>query len=100
MHVIRPAAAQPQRLSSLDGLRGIAAVVVLIHHALLTLPQLADAYYDMDGLSEISLAWILTYTPLHVFWAGAEAVSLFFILSGIVLTLPVLRARGRFTWKS
>lgn len=87
---------EPQRVSSLDGLRGIAAVVVVIHHALLTLPGFADAYYDTADGSP--LAWVLSYTPLHAFWAGTEAVYLFFVLSGMVLVLPVIRQGRSFSW--
>lgn len=86
------------RLSSLDGLRGLAALVVLIHHALLTFPRLADAYYEQSEIRAVSFPWILSYTPLHAFWAGTEAVYLFFILSGIVLVLPVIRAGPKFSW--
>jgi peptidoglycan/LPS O-acetylase OafA/YrhL len=32
---------------------------------------------------------MLTYTPLHILWAGPEAVIVFFVLSGFVLSLPV-----------
>ena len=28
------------------------------------------------------MAWLVTYTPLHAFWAGTEAVFVFFVLSG------------------
>lgn len=87
-----------QRLTSLDGLRGIAAVVVLIHHSLLTFPSFADAYYAMIGRRTLSLDWLLSYTPLHTFWAGEEAVYLFFVLSGTVLVLPVLRSPKKFSW--
>lgn len=87
-----------QRLASLDGLRGIAAVVVLIHHGMLTFPQLADGYYDHAARDP--LAWILSYTPLHAFWAGSEAVYLFFVLSGVVLVLPVVRRGRAFSWAS
>ena len=31
------------------------------------------------------------HTPIHIFWAGHEAVLLFFILSGFVLTIPFLK---------
>lgn len=89
---------RPRRLTSLDGLRGVAAVVVVVHHALLTFPQLADAYYERNRTGEGPLSWALAYTPLHLVWAGTEAVYLFFILSGIVLVLPVLRAGRRFSW--
>jgi peptidoglycan/LPS O-acetylase OafA/YrhL len=85
----------PKRLHSLDGLRGIAALVVLFHHSLLTVPTLAAAYFpDAEKAAPGSWEWFLTYTPLHALWMGSEAVDLFFILSGIVLVLPVLRSRG------
>lgn len=91
---------ESQRLSSLDGLRGIAAVIVLVHHALLTFPVFADSYYEMSDRGDFSVAWLLSYTPLHAFWAGEEAVYLFFVLSGIVLVLPVMRSGRRFSWIS
>lgn len=81
------------RLHALDGLRGVAAVIVLVHHSLLTVPALAAPYYSIhvDGF-----AAILAYTPLHLLWAGTEAVYLFFVLSGLVLALSV--GSPRFSW--
>jgi peptidoglycan/LPS O-acetylase OafA/YrhL len=35
-----------------------------------------------------SWVWWATFTPLHLIWAGKEAVYVFFILSGFVLALP------------
>lgn len=85
------------RLRSLDGLRGVAAAVVVVHHALLMHPEFSDAYKVQGGPVEPTLvAWIMTYTPLHLLWAGGEAVIVFFVLSGLVLTLPALRAG--FSW--
>lgn len=71
------------RLASLDGLRGLAALVVVAHHALLTVPALASASFGqpVDG----QLARLLTFSPLHLAWAGTEAVYVFFVLSGLVL---------------
>jgi peptidoglycan/LPS O-acetylase OafA/YrhL len=93
-------AARPGRLPALDGLRGVAALVVLVHHSLLTIPALALAYYPEAGtVAPGTPAWIVTNTPLHVLWAGTEAVYLFFLLSGFVLTLPLLRAH-RFPWRT
>jgi peptidoglycan/LPS O-acetylase OafA/YrhL len=76
---------------ALDGLRGLAALMVLAHHVLLaSVPQLADPY---AGLAQPrgAVVWLLTYTPLHIVWGGPEAVVVFFVLSGFVLSLPVAR---------
>ncbi len=85
------------RLTELDGLRGLAALVVVVHHALLTWPVLAAQYF---GVNRASGSWWLTYTPLHLAWAGTEAVMVFFVLSGLVLALPYLRAApGPARWR-
>lgn len=73
------------RIRALDGLRGLAAVVVLFHHSLLLFPSLAAAYFGAPVTGGLSRA--LVYTPLHGAWAGTEAVYLFFVLSGLVLAL-------------
>ena len=44
-----------------------------------------------------SAAWVITATPLRIFFAGDEAVFVFFVLSGLVLTLPLIRQTG-FDW--
>jgi peptidoglycan/LPS O-acetylase OafA/YrhL len=80
------------RLPALEGLRGLAALVVVVHHSLLaTVPRFAGAYgvgpYPLRG----TLEWWLTYSPLHVLWGGGEFVVVFFVLSGFVLSLPSAR---------
>lgn len=81
------------RLRTLDGMRGIAALVVLFHHSLLMLPTLASPYYQGGPISSPARCeWWLIHTPLHALWDGQGAVYIFFVLSGIVLALPVLRA--------
>jgi peptidoglycan/LPS O-acetylase OafA/YrhL len=79
------------RLRSLDSLRGIAAVVVVIYHSLLVFPYT----YEILGGRGVPFAengdiWalLLTVTPPSLLWAGREAVLLFFVLSGFVLALP------------
>ncbi|MGN6610892.1 MAG: acyltransferase family protein [Angustibacter sp.] len=90
-----------RRLPALDGLRGVAAFVVLVHHALLTVPVLAAPYYSgRPPAGEQRLAWMLVSTPVHLVWAGTEAVFVFFVLSGLVLTLPVGRAVGSYGWRA
>lgn len=84
------------RLSSLDGLRGVAALIVVVHHSMLVSPNLAAAYYggEVEGLA----ANIVTYSPLHLLWGGKEAVVVFFVLSGLVLVLAMRSMR--FDWFS
>lgn len=44
-----------------------------------------------------SAMWWISYTPLKLLTAGVESVVVFFVLSGLVVTLPVIRHRG-FDW--
>lgn len=75
-----------RRVRSLDGLRGLAAMIVVIHHSVLALPAADQALAGPTGVG--SAAWWFTYSPLHLLWAGEEAVLIFFVLSGFVLALP------------
>lgn len=78
------------RLRQLDGLRGLAALVVVVHHSFLVAPPLADRYRGVTATSQSGWSWWMTQTPLHLLWDGTSAVFLFFILSGFVLSLPFL----------
>jgi peptidoglycan/LPS O-acetylase OafA/YrhL len=92
----RPIPPSSRRLRSLDGLRGVASLVVLVHHSLLIVPALAAPYYGVPVGS--GFTGLLIKTPLHLVWAGTEAVYLFFVLSGLVLAIA---ARSRsFSWSS
>jgi peptidoglycan/LPS O-acetylase OafA/YrhL len=64
------------RFEQLDGLRGMAAFVVFLFHAIMMAPP------DFWGLR------ILNKPFIRPFWDGPGAVMLFFVLSGFVLTLP------------
>jgi peptidoglycan/LPS O-acetylase OafA/YrhL len=90
----RRAAGAP-RLKALDGLRGIAAAVVVLHHlTLIATPVLRDIPGATDPWSAW---WILEHSPLKLLTAGREAVFVFFVLSGLVVPLPALRS-GSFSW--
>lgn len=73
-----------QRLDHLDGLRGVAAVAVVVFHLMSALtPWLVPEHQH-------SAHW-LAYTPPAVLWNGTFAVSVFFVLSGFVVTNATLR---------
>ena len=74
-----------KRIHSLDGLRGVAAVMVLFSHVMGSNPTLGSG---PSLFVTWTSAWWLTDTPIHLFWAGSEAVLIFFVLSGVVLSLP------------
>ncbi|GAB4099094.1 acyltransferase [Sinomonas halotolerans] len=88
----------PARLESLDGLRGVAALVVLVCHLLLTVPQLGALAFHSGTPSAGTWEWWLVETPLHVAWEGTGAVYVFFVLSGFVLALPFTRDAGPRGW--
>lgn len=71
------------RIYQLDALRGLAAFSVVIGHCLGVFPFIAADGYEKDIIPIIS---ILTYSPLHLFWAAHEAVVLFFVLSGFIVS--------------
>jgi len=81
-HFVPAAASQPAprlRLDYLDGLRGLAALYVVMHHA----------YY---GLTQEA---VLPSTVAHLtYWLflGRSAVDIFIVLSGYCLMMPVVRA--------
>src|SRR5579871_5000823 len=76
------------RVVSLDALRGLAAATVVLHHSLVVYPQFWAAYLPNRILS--TPIKVLARTPLHLAWGGLEAVVVFFVLSGYVLSLPFL----------
>ena len=75
------------RFESLDGLRGAAAVAVMLSHALWSHPFIAEAVLVSGDRGPLWVR-ILTYTPCHLVWLAREAVIVFFVLSGLVLTRP------------
>ena len=78
------------RLKSLDCLRGVAALIVVFHHALLVLPGGGEDRIALlaRGFSA-PMAW-LYLTPLRLLVADPAAVLLFFVLNGLVLTMTFI----------
>ena len=77
-----PAAAEPARIDALDGLRGIAILLVVLFHALFFDPGLIGSGPPGDSLY------------LRVVTLGWCGVDVFFVLSGFLITGILLRARG------
>jgi peptidoglycan/LPS O-acetylase OafA/YrhL len=76
-----------QRLTSLDGLRGVAAlIVVCFHFACAFLPDLIP---DQTG----TLSWVID-TPIGILLNGPFAVSVFFVLSGFVVSNAAAKRRS------
>ena len=79
----------PSRLRYLDGLRGWMALIVVFSHLfrvwLLDPPTLAAQ--GGDGLS----FWF-KWTPLGLLTDGLQAVYIFFVVSGVALSYPILRS--------
>jgi peptidoglycan/LPS O-acetylase OafA/YrhL len=78
------------KLIELEALRGVAAVVVMLHHFLVVVaPRLHGRNFPDDPIA-------LVRTPLFALVNGTAAVSIFFVLSGFVLTM---RAMQRHDWR-
>jgi peptidoglycan/LPS O-acetylase OafA/YrhL len=87
-----------RRVGELDSVRGIAALIVVFHHCTNALFERWNfpLFTGVGLLHPHSLvglgAWFLA-TPLRLVIAGPSAVSIFFVLSGFVLTLPIVSHR-------
>ena len=69
------------RAKALDGLRGCAALVVVAQHVMLTYELFAKSALENVSSGNLFID-AFTLSPLHIFWAGTEAVFLFFVISG------------------
>ncbi|MHB1511970.1 acyltransferase family protein [Acidiferrobacter sp.] len=76
------------RVRSLDAMRGLAAVSVVLSHYVLVVAHAGRRRY------EYASRWLhwLSETPLGLLWAGRAAVLFFFVLSGYVLFIMLERS--------
>lgn len=79
------------RLKSLDSLRGIAALVVMMSHGVRPLTDSPQHTWLGDAISYMAL------TPLRIVINGPAAVLIFFVLSGLVLSFRFIETE-RVAW--
>ncbi|KRE78207.1 hypothetical protein ASG71_09860 [Arthrobacter sp. Soil763] len=84
------------RVTQLDGLRGLAALVVVACHVLSVVPGIGHVVFDERSRPLNSAESWAVFSPLHLLWNGTPAVHVFFVLSGFVLILPFTKpGRGK-----
>lgn len=66
----------------LDSIRGLAALTVITEHYVIAYGLPCENKFCQQ---------ILDYSPLNFWWDGGAAVSMFFVLSGLVLSLKYFR---------
>lgn len=86
--MIQPVGKHGSRLPELDALRGLAALFVLVHHAVQLIPRIEHP--DIPGLGFLRYT-LIHLTPLRVFEFGRSAVLFFFVLSGYVLVRALIQ---------
>lgn len=70
-------------ITFLDSIRGLAALTVITEHYVIAYGLPCENAYCRK---------ILDYSPLNFWWDGGAAVSMFFVLSGFVLSLKYFRS--------
>jgi peptidoglycan/LPS O-acetylase OafA/YrhL len=83
---------QGNRFIALEGVRGLAAILVVIHHFLF-------AFYPVlilgpGGLQHTLFEDNIHGTPVALLFAGTFAVAIFFVLSGFVLTIGFFQTKN------
>ena len=78
-----------QRFMALEGLRGVAALMVVVYHFIaLFFPAMRNGNMD---LAHTRYEQHLYGTPVTLFFSGGLGVAIFFVLSGFVLSIGFFR---------
>ncbi|MEC7726454.1 MAG: acyltransferase family protein, partial [Planctomycetota bacterium] len=72
---------EPDRIAALDGVRGVAILLVLVMHSLYIGP--------LFGLD------VMAHPYARAAWLGWSGVDVFFVLSGFLITGILVRSKGR-----
>jgi len=83
-----------EKINYLDGLRGVAAINVMIMHFFIILVP-AMIYSDRMPSHLGNIEQIFSSTPLGLIGAGNFSVCIFFVLSGYVLTQKYFKNKNK-----
>lgn len=75
-----------KRDTSIDGLKGVALLIVLLHHFILSFYPSVIGGVPQQINTKMGWELFIYKTPLSIFFNGYFAVSLFFLITGYILT--------------
>lgn len=85
---------EPQgNLRFLDGLRGILCIIVVIDHCVNTFMPSLRYTNEADTFGHIK--HLIALTPLNIIYSGIPSVSLFFIMSGFVISYKYNKTKNK-----